>query len=246
MMKKILIYGACSAIATATARLFAENGAELMFIASNATKLEALIADFGVRYGKKPKYLVHNATDIDTLKATFDKAIDILGDLDVILIAHGVLPDQEKAEQDIAYLHKISIINGNSVIYLSQLSANYMQEKKTGTIAVISSVAGDRGRYSNYAYGASKGFVTTFLQGLRNKMAHCGVNVLTIKPGFVDTPMTAHLNKNFLFASADEVGKDIFKAILKGKGQIYSKPIWKLIMIAVIHTPSFIFNKMKM
>ncbi|OYT14484.1 MAG: short-chain dehydrogenase [Bacteroidetes bacterium 4572_77] len=186
-MKKVIIYGACSAIATATAKLYAEENVDLFFIAQNEEKVKSLVEDFSVRYEKSPKYAIHNALNTESLAEVFSDAVKELGGLDIILIAHGILPDQEKAEKDLEYLHKVSMINGNSAVYLSQIAANYFVEKSKGTIAVISSVAGDRGRYSNYIYGASKGYISVFLQGLKNKMAHHGVNVLNIKPGFVDT-----------------------------------------------------------
>ncbi len=245
-MKKVIIYGATSAIAQGCAKLFAKENADLMFISRSKEKNEALATDYEVRYGKKPLTLTHDAINTDTLESLFNEAVERLGGLDVILIAHGILPNQERAETDIQYLNDISIINGNSTVYFSQLAANYMKERGEGTIAVISSVAGDRGRYSNYIYGATKGYISIFLQGLRNKMAHFGVNVLTVKPGFVDTPMTAHLQKNFLFATGEEVGADIYKAIKKGKGVIYSKKIWAMVMLIIRNVPGFIFNKMKM
>lgn len=246
-MKKVFIYGACSAIATDLARKFAEAGDELLLAARNAEKLSALADDFEVRYGKRPHTMIHDAIEIDNIPEMFDEAEKISDGIDIFVSAHGVLPDQERAEKDMKYLHEVTMINGNSAVYWCHAAAEKMKSKYAGTIVAISSVAGDRGRYSNYVYGASKGFLSTFLQGLTNKMAHCGVNVITVKPGFVDTPMTAHLEKNFLFASSERVARDIFKAIKKSKrGVIYSKPIWKLVMLAVIHTPGFIFNKMKM
>jgi len=124
--------------------------------------------------------------------------------------------------------------------------AEIMEEQGHGTIAVISSVAGDRGRMSNYVYGAAKGAVSTFLQGLRNRMSHKGVHVLTIKPGFVDTPMTKDVDKNFLFASAKQVGNGIYNAIESKKDVVYLPPFWKLIMMIIKLVPESIFKKLKM
>ena len=129
---------------------------------------------------------------------------------------------------------------------MASIAANYFEKEKKGCIAVISSVAGDRGRQSNYIYGAAKGGVTTFLQGLRNRLSPSGVSVVTIKPGMVDTPMTAHLPKSPLFAKPSDVGKGIYKAMLAGKDIAYLPVYWKLIMFVIKIIPEGIFKKMRL
>jgi short-subunit dehydrogenase len=124
--------------------------------------------------------------------------------------------------------------------------ANYFETRGKGNITVITSVAGDRGRQSNYIYGAAKGGLSIFLQGLRNRLAPKGVSVTTIKPGFIDTPMTAHIKKGPLFASPETVGKRIHQAMLKGESVVYTPFFWRFIMLIIQHIPEFIFKKMKL
>jgi short-subunit dehydrogenase len=164
----------------------------------------------------------------------------------VVLIAHGTLTDQAKAQADAAYALQEVDTNGLSVISLMALAANQFEAQQRGSIAVISSVAGDRGRQSNYVYGSAKALVSAFASGLRQRMAKCGVQVLTIKPGFVDTPMTAHLPKGALWAQPDQVAKDICSAIDKKKHILYTPGFWRIIMLIIKHIPEFVFVKLKL
>lgn len=245
-MKKILIIGAASAIAKEVAILFASDNAQLYLVDINQGRLEATRDDIFARHQIKIKIDILDVTDFERHESVFNRAVESMGGIDAILIAHGTLPNQEliqaKPEQIIRELN----INCVSVISLATIAANYFENKSKGLIAVISSVAGDRGRMSNYIYGSAKGGVTKFLQGLRNRLAHKGINVLTIKPGMVDTPMTANMPKNPLFAKPQIVGKDIYKAMIAGKDEIYTPGYWKLIMWLIIHIPEFIFKKLKL
>jgi short-subunit dehydrogenase len=133
-----------------------------------------------------------------------------------------------------------------SVISLLTHLANYFEKQRSGCVAVITSVAGDRGRQSNYVYGAAKGAVNIFLQGMRNRLSKVGVTVLTIKPGLVDTPMTAGLPKNFLFADPAVVGTRIFNAIMRGKEIVYVPWFWRWIMLIIRTIPESVFKRMKL
>ncbi|OGU17899.1 MAG: short-chain dehydrogenase [Ignavibacteria bacterium GWB2_35_12] len=245
-MKKIMIFGAASAIAQETAKLFARDGENLFLVDMNIGRLEAVRDDILSRFKTKIEIYEMNALDFDKHQELFDKAIQTLGGLDAVLIAHGTLPDQIKTQEAQEMIIREFNINCVSVISLASIAANYFEKKKEGCIAVISSVAGDRGRQSNYIYGAAKGGVTTFLQGLRNRMTHSGVSVVTIKPGMVDTPMTAHLPKSPLFAKPGVVGKGIYKAMLSGKAVAYLPGYWRLIMFIIKMIPEWIFKKMKL
>jgi decaprenylphospho-beta-D-erythro-pentofuranosid-2-ulose 2-reductase len=161
-------------------------------------------------------------------------------------LAHGVLGDQAEAEKNYAAAEAILRTNFLSAVSLVTWLANYFESERRGAIAVISSVAGDRGRKSNYVYGASKGGLDIFLDGVRNRIDRAGVHVLTIKPGFVATPMTAHLPKNALFAEPARVAKHIVRAIEKRKDVAYVPPFWALIMLVVRNIPRRIFKKMNM
>ena len=136
--------------------------------------------------------------------------------------------------------------NGTSVVSLMTAAANRFEAQGHGAIAVISSVAGDRGRQSNYVYGSAKALVSAFASGLRQRLAKKGISVTTIKPGFVDTPMTAAFKKGPLWAKPDQVAKDIVVAIDQGKTVVYTPGFWRLIMLIIKHIPEFIFVKLKL
>jgi decaprenylphospho-beta-D-erythro-pentofuranosid-2-ulose 2-reductase len=157
-----------------------------------------------------------------------------------------VLGDQEQAQADYAAAEAVLVTNFLSAVSLSTWLANYFVARKAGVLAVISSVAGDRGRKSNYVYGASKGALNIFLDGLRNRVDREGVQVLTIRPGFVATPMTAHLPQGPLFAQPDQIADGILKAIVRRKDNVYLPPIWAVIMLIVRSIPQAIFKKMNM
>jgi short-subunit dehydrogenase len=245
-MKKILIIGAASAIAKEVAILFASDKAQLYLVDINQGRLEATRYDILAHHETKIKIDVLDVTDFERHESVFKRAVEAMDGLDAVLIAHGTLPNQELIQNNPEQIIKEFNINCVSVISLATVAGKYFESKKSGMIAVISSVAGDRGRMSNYIYGSAKGGVTKFLQGLRNRLAHSGVNVLTIKPGMVDTPMTANMPKGPLFSTPKIVGKGIYKAMLAGKDEIYVPGYWKLIMWIIIHIPEFIFKKLKL
>jgi short-subunit dehydrogenase len=175
-----------------------------------------------------------------------EAATSALGGLDVALIAHGTLPDQKACEASVALTLKEIDNNGLSVVALATLLGEKFEAQGHGTLAVIGSVAGDRGRQSNYVYGAAKGMVSLFLQGLRNRLAKKGVQVLTIKPGFVDTPMTASFPKGALWAQPDDIARGILRAIGQGKDVVYLPGFWRLIMLIIRHVPERIFKRLSL
>jgi short-subunit dehydrogenase len=245
-LKKILIIGAASAIAKETAILFASDKAQLYLVDINQGRLEATRDDILARHDTKIKIDVLDVTDFERHEPVFKRAVEVMNGIDAVLIAHGTLPNQELIQNNPEAIIREFNINCLSVISLATVAGKYFEEQGKGMLAVISSVAGDRGRMSNYIYGAAKGGVTKFLQGLRNRLAHKGINVLTIKPGMVDTPMTASMPKSPLFAKPQQVGKDIYKAMIAGKDEIYTPGYWKIIMWIIIHIPEFIFKKLKL
>jgi short-subunit dehydrogenase len=164
--------------------------------------------------------------------------------LDAALVAHGMLPDQQGAENDINVLRASMEVNYLSVVTLLANLANFFEKQGSGVLAVIGSVAGDRGRKSNYVYGSAKSGVATFVEGLRMRMRAAGIHVVLIKPGWVSTPMTKHFTQNFLFISAERAGRDVFKAINSPRAVIYLPWYWKWIMRAVRVIPEFIFAKL--
>lgn len=246
-MTKVLIVGATSAIAHETARIFAKEGADLFLVGRSADKLEAVAGDLKVRGATRVETFLLDMNELERHQELFDKVHSTLGGLDSVLVAHGTLPDQRAIEQSAAETVKEFNTNAVSIISFVTIVANYFEKQKRGTIAVISSVAGDRGRQSNYVYGAAKAGLNAYLQGLRNRLYKSGVAVITIKPGFVDTPMTASIQKKgALWASAEAVGKTIYEAMQKGRDVVYTPFFWRFIMLIIIHLPEPIFKRLKL
>lgn len=246
-MKKILIIGATSAIAEATARLWAARGDRLYLLARDQQRLEAIAADLKVRGAESVLLGTFDANDFEGHPDVLDKAVKELDGIDLVLVAHGTLPDQRLCEVEFATTHEAFKTNTLSVLSLLTHLGNRFQQQGHGCIAVISSVAGDRGRQSNYVYGSAKAAVTAFLQGLRHRLERHGVHVLTIKPGLVDTPMTADFPKGGpLWAQPETVAEGIVKAVDKRKRVVYLPWFWTLIMLIVRHLPEWLFVKTKL
>jgi decaprenylphospho-beta-D-erythro-pentofuranosid-2-ulose 2-reductase len=248
-MKRILILGATSAIASGTARLFALRGDRLCLVARDEKKLRAVAQDVTAfaPEGAIVHTLTADASRFEGHAKTLADAKQALGGVaDIALIAYGSLSDQAACQRDPTLTVRELELNFLSVVsYLTSL-ANDFEAQGGGCIAVISSVAGDRGRQSNYVYGASKAALTAFLQGLRQRLSRRGVQVLTIKPGFVDTPMTAGVKKNLLFAKPGTVAAGIVAAIDNGKDEVYLPGFWRWIMLAIRWVPERIFKRLKM
>jgi hypothetical protein len=245
-LDRVLVLGATSAIAQACIRVFAAEGARLYLVGRDAHKLESVCADARVRGAAAVEARALDLNHFDCHPDLISRAIAQWGGLDAALIAHGVLPDQKKCETDPAALLHAFDTNCSSVLSLAVLLADHFEREKRGVLAVIASVAGDRGRASNYAYGAAKAGVACFLQGLRARLAAAGATVLTIKPGFVDTPMTADLPKNPLYASAERVGQRIHQAMTAREQIVYVPWFWRWIMLAIRIIPERLFVKVKM
>jgi decaprenylphospho-beta-D-erythro-pentofuranosid-2-ulose 2-reductase len=244
-MKKVLVVGATSAIAQAVSRIFAASGDSLYLIARDQERLESVAADLRVRGASRVYVAPFDAAEFITHAATIRSAINSLGGVDIALVAHGSLPQQERCEESFKTTLDELTINGLSVISVCTELANYMEKAAdAGTIAVISSVAGDRGRQSNYLYGTAKGMVSIYLQGLRNRLYRSDIKVLTVKPGFVDTPMTASFPKGPLWASPEKVAQDIHQAIKRGKDVLYTPRFWWFIMLVIRAIPERIFKRL--
>ncbi len=244
--RNILIVGATSAIAEATARLWAEEGAALFLVGRDRERLKEIAADLKVRGARRVKTFTMDATAFDQHEKMQEAALSSLGGLDIALIAHGSLSDQKRCESSVEEtLHEMNV-NALSVIALATRLATYFEARGGGCLAVIGSVAGDRGRGSNYVYGSAKAFVAHFFSGLRNRLDRKGVHVLTIKPGFVDTPMTAALKKGALWAQPGDIARGIVRAIDRRKDEIYLPSFWRLIMFIIRHIPERIFKRMSL
>jgi short-subunit dehydrogenase len=247
MKQNILIIGATSAIAEAVARRYAEQGAQLFLVARNNDKLTSVANDLTVRGATRVQTWIMDANDSNAIPNMLNDAWNAFGNYDVALIAHGTLPDQARTETDIDYALTQFRTNADSVIACLTGLAMRFEPQGNGVIAVISSVAGDRGRGSNYLYGAAKAAINTYVSGLRARLSKKGIHVLLIKPGFVATPMTAELNLPAkLTATADAVAKDIQRAINKRKNVLYTPWFWFFIMLIIRNIPEFVFKKTKL
>jgi len=247
MNQNILIIGATSGIAEAVARRYAEQGARLFLVARNSNKLRGVCTDLVARGAKDAQSFVMNANDSDRIPQMLDSAWTAFGTIDVALVAHGTLPDQNRTETDIPYAIAEFRTNAESVIACLAGLAGRFEPQGRGVIAVIGSVAGDRGRASNYLYGAAKAAIDTYASGLRARLFKRGVHVLTIKPGFVATSMTADLNlPERLTATPESVARDIQRAISKRNDVLYTPRFWNWIMLIIRWIPSVIFKRMKL
>jgi short-subunit dehydrogenase len=240
--KRILVLGATSAIATAVMRQLVSPSVHFFLIARSREKLTAVAQDLLVRGALRVDMIVGDLNETNAHPQMLAVATSQLGAIDLALLAHGVLGDQVTAEQDYVAAEHILITNLLSPISLLTWLGNYCESQGRGTLAVISSVAGDRGRKSNYVYGSSKAGLDAFLSGLRNRCDRAGVQVLTIKPGFVATPMTAHIAKNRLFATPEQVACGILKAIRARRDVVYVPWFWRPIMIIIRAIPERIFK----
>lgn len=245
-MKRVLILGASSAIAEHTARLFAARGDQLVLVARNAQRLKTISDDLRVRGASDCDYRVADLSDANGHADLLRDASNLLGGLDIVLLAYGTLGNQKACEQDFAQTLQELQTNCLSVLSLLTLLANQMEQQGHGCITVISSVAGDRGRQSNYVYGTAKGALSIFLQGLRNRLGKTGVQVLTIKPGFVDSPMTREFDKGLLWVKPAVIAQGILRAITKNKDVVYLPFFWRYIMFIIKMIPEKIFKRLSL
>lgn len=245
-MRRVLIVGATSAIAHETAKIFASERARLFLIGRNREKLAAVADDLLAKGADEVETFLMDVTEFDRHEELLLKATEAFDGLDAMLIAHGSLPDQQACEQSVPETMAAFRTNCLSVIALLTLFANYFERQEYGAIAVITSKSGDRGRRSTYVYGAAKGAVDIFLEGLRSRLFKAGVSVVTIKPGLVDTPMTAAVPKTIFFASAKTVGKGIHKAMMNGGNEVYLPWFWRWITLIIRMIPEPLYKRMNL
>ncbi len=246
MIKKIVIIGATSAIAEHCARLWvAGENVDLTLVGRQTSRLERIAVDLRIR---SPQSAIHvlqaEFLDPDAIQQTADDIV-AQGPVDIVLIAHGSLPDQIYCQDNLRNCREALEVNGISPVLYAEAFAKHMIRSNRGTQASIGSVAGDRGRKSNYVYGAAKGLVTRYVQGMQHRFAGTGVKIVLIKPGPTDTPMTAHLNKRGVkLASVEDVSLNIVNAVESSRAVAYTPEKWRYIMFILKHMPNFIFNKL--
>ena len=240
MAQRVLIVGATSAIATEVARIYASQGAQLYLIARNGERLQSLVDSLGAAV------VGHAAGDLNELEhneARIAGAFEALGGVDVALLAHGFLGDQIRSESEWPHAQEILTTNLASPVSILIPLANRLETQGTGHLGVITSVAGERGRPRNFTYGAAKGGLTIYLQGLRSRLHGSGVHVLNIKLGPTDTPMTVGHEKNGLFGEKALVARGIVRALTGTRHVIYLKGLWNPIMAIVRVLPEWIFQR---
>ena len=240
----VLILGGKSDIGLACAHAFAAEGHPVWLAARDAGQLEAAKTDMALRHGVEVQTFAFDATDI----AAHEGFVDGLPALpSVVICAVGAMGEQLDNERDVAKAAQVMRANFEGPATLLGVFANRMEARGSGALVGISSVAGDRGRATNYIYGSAKAGFTAFLSGLRNRLASAGVHVVTVRPGFVNTAMTAGMDLPAkLTAEPDELGTAVLNAVRKGRNDIYVRRIWWLVMLIIRNIPEMVFKKLSL
>lgn len=243
-MKNVLILGATSTIAKETIHELAARKMNLILTGRRMEELETLKSDLEIRYGVNVRTKFFDALNFDQHGQFFSDVVNETNGLDGVLLMYGAMNDQQAAQASFASSREMIDVNYTSAVSILNIAANYFEGQKQGFIGAVSSVAGDRGRQSNYLYGSTKAGLSVYLEGLRARMHRAGVQVLTIKPGTVDTKMTyATADDSLLTASPEAVGRDIAKAVVKKRNVIYTPWFWVAIMLIIKLIPEFIFKR---
>ncbi len=242
MSQPVLILGATSSIARGVAEAFAEKGIPLYLASRDLDEVQRIAADLHARFGVSAQ---HGSFDIQDY-ASHQSFLQAIQPIAGVVLAVGYLGDQEKATQEFSETQAIIERNYTGPCSILNLCANEFEARKQGFIIALSSVAGDRGRQSNYTYGSAKGGLSTYLQGLRNRLAPFDVRVITIKPGFVDTAMTFGKKGMFLVASPQEIGKKIVQSLDKSADVVYLPWFWRYIMWIIRAIPERLFKRLKL
>jgi decaprenylphospho-beta-D-erythro-pentofuranosid-2-ulose 2-reductase len=244
-MKKVVILGATSGIAQEVQRLLIKEGIELLLVARSAERLTVIAADLETRGAVNVVTFAADLADVSTHAGVLAYAQEQLPEFDTVLLAYGTMLDQERCKRSVLLALRELDTNFISAAALLTLLAEYFEARKSGCIAAITSVAGDRGRRSNYVYGSAKGALSLFLQGLRSRLYEAGVRVITIKPGPVDTAMTDHMVKGAMFADPKDVAKDICRALERRSPEILYTPWrWRYVMAIVRAIPEPLFKRL--
>jgi short-subunit dehydrogenase len=242
----VVVFGATSAIAQETARHFAADGADMALVGRDAARLNSIRDDLLVRGAASAETFVADLADLPAHARLIDDIETRLGGIDAVLIAHGTLGDQRRSESDVQDMLREFNTNALSYMSLMTLIANRLERQHSGCLAVITSVAGDRGRPRNYVYGSAKAAVSAFASGMRARLAGSGVSLVTIKPGPVDTPMTASHRKSPLFGRPEDVGRRIYEAMVKGEDVVYTPWFWSPIMLVIRSIPERFFKRLNL
>jgi hypothetical protein len=243
--QRVIVVGATSAIAQAVARRFAAEGAALVLAGRDAVKLEAVAADLRVHGAERVATIPFDAEALPDPAAWWRDAVGVLGGADAVLIAHGFLPVMEEGSLDPRAAVRSFQVNFVSAGAVALAAGDHFAREGRGCLTVIGSVAGDRGRRTNYVYGASKAGLAALVEGLRHRLEGTAVRVLLVKPGLVDTPMTASLPKGRLYTGAEAVGAGIHRAMARRAGTVYVPWYWRWIMLVIRLLPWTLFRRLR-
>lgn len=244
MEENVLILGATSDMAIAIARQLATEGYSITLAGRSTERLSAMEGDLRVRHKAMVTSVPFDALNFDSHQDFYQSLAE---KPDVVICVFGMLGDQAQAQSDWTHCHQIINSNYTGAVSILNVIANDFERRRKGTIVGISSVAGERGRQSNYIYGSAKAGFTAYLSGLRNRLFHHGVHVMTVKPGFVKTKMIENLSTpGLLTAVPRQVAKKVSKAILKKKDTVYVLSVWRIIMMVIKSIPEAIFKRLKM
>jgi len=246
-VRPVVVLGSTSALVRAVANGLAARGHAVVLAARNATENEAIAADIAVRHGVEAVPLPFDAADFDSHEEFFRECLARANEpLAGVVMGFGFMEDQKRAQGNHALARRTLDINFTAAVSLLERFADLLEDQGAGFIVGIGSVAGDRGRQSNYLYGAAKGGLAIYLEGLRNRLHPAGVHVLTVKPGFIDTKMTWGLPGMFLVASPERAARGILRALDKRRNVAYVPFFWQLIMLIIRHIPEPIFKRLKL
>lgn len=241
----IVLFGATSAIAHAIAKEYANDKQHTFtLIGRTEMRLNACKQELQAYGSIDCDIILIDFSSIDDIQHAIEQCIQRSGRIDMAIVAHGSLTNQEKAQNDIHYLTEEFTLNALSHIIISQLMYNHFAQYGSGILIGIGSVAGERGRKGNYAYGAAKSSIATFLSGLRHGNKHENIHVMTVKPGFVSTPMTSEIPHSFLFVSPEFVAKEVKRGVEQRIEQMYIPTYWRFIMMIIRAIPEAMFKKL--
>jgi short-subunit dehydrogenase len=241
----VLILGAGSGIGRAFARALAEQHCSLILAGRRHDDLERIAADCRVRYGARAEVEVFDALALDEHARFFARCHEHFETgLDAVVLCHGEMPEEDEARADPRVAKRMIDVNYTSAVSILERAGSYLEERRHGWICAISSVAGDRGRPGNYLYGSTKAALNAYLQGLRSRLAKCGVSVVTVKPGFVDTGMTFGRPGMFLVASPAHVARDALRAIRRDRPVVYTPAFWRVIMLVIRMLPDWLYKRL--
>ena len=245
--KSVVIFGATSAVAQQLGRQLAADTEQFVLCARDSDKLDTVAQDIRSRGAAQVNSIIVDFSEPSNYADLFSRIQDQTDTVDVWYFFHGNLPDQVDCEASLDVAQSALQTNFLSVVDMLHPIANLVQEQGSGTIVVVSSVAGDRGRGSNYFYGTAKGGLSLYLQGLRNRLTKHGGSVIDVKPGFIRSPMTAHLDTTgFLWATPEKIALDIISAVEKKRDTIYTPGYWRLIMFVICSIPERIFKRLSL